>query len=307
MDRVRMSNEYYAALLEPARRLEESNQNVERDQWYFGDKLLELIPMGKDGEKNESTQELKDAADYLRAHGFKHSVNTLRNFRDISNVYPAAARAAASYTVHRVVRDKNLLAAIVEIPRPPGQDLTEDFARRMASEIQSMNVHAWHEKREEESAAADKALAEAKKQAQDAAEEAKRAKDEEEKQQAEAKRAEAQKAIEEAQEIKKKNKSLRPPEEVKKAIPTQTMLTGIVLSSTLKSIALKALKMAEEVKNTLEEENHQLHADSKTAIMDIALQVHQDWLDVANSLRPNRRNGKQQSHLSVIDTDKPTH
>jgi hypothetical protein len=304
-----LDNEYPLLLEELAQVLKERENHLQRAediQWIIGDKCLEICPIGEDGIHNDSQRMMQKVSDdLLREHGLKYSVKTLTEYRDISNLYLATARAVAvSYTVHRVVRSSSLLTAIIAMPRAEDQELTEDYARRMVIQIEERNLAAFHKEREEELRKADEEMAAAKKQEHEAAEELKRAQDEEGKQKAETKKAEAEQKTKDAREKQKANRNIRPTREVKKTVPPKEVLSDIALFSELKGIALKAAKLAEDMRNILVEKGGNLHEDSKAALLDLSLEVHQDWLNIANNLRGTKPH-KGNSHLSVIDNSSP--
>jgi len=291
------------SLLEPARKLQENQQHVEGSQWELGDRLLEEIPVGNNSKNNNSQKRLKEASEFLGSHGLKYSPNTLRKYREISNLYkqPATRVAGVSYKIHSAVRDAKLLTAIVNMPLPDGQSLTEEYVRRIVVEIESSNIAAFHQKRDEDRKLAEEELEAAKQQEHEALEEIKQAKTAKDEEEAEAKKADAQKKIADAQAKLKKNKSIRPTREDKKAVPPAELFPSFGLFFELKAVALKASKLADEMKKTLDKQGEHLHEDSKIAVMDLVLQVHKDWLDIANSLRGTSKPNSKRSHLSVVD------
>lgn len=109
-----------------------STRTVRGNQWLIGDTLLIGCPMGDNRDqkyRTECQEFLNGLVPVCKEDGLRYSTSRLREFRNISHLYPLARRrAGVGYEVHVIIRSPETLDFIIKT-LPEGQELTKQYAK----------------------------------------------------------------------------------------------------------------------------------------------------------------------------------
>lgn len=238
----------------------------EKSHWAIGDALLEECgPPGRDSANNGSGEILTRAAEHFASKGVGCSVTLLRDCRKISYLYaPARRLAGVSWSVYKEVPNPEMLDRIFELE---GQGVTSRRARELATAIREENRRIREAAREIERRRSRRRGGGIRRGRADSS------------------RA-APTGTPDARNV------------VINRVPPVDQIPGIALSWTIQNKAGEAARLARQAKVIVDQRGGELPQVSIDAIVESALEAHQLWLDVANTVRGDRIN--QRSHLAVV-------
>jgi len=275
---------------------------MEKDQWGLGDALLEEIGApGEIGHNNDTGQLLTAASAYLRENGLDYAENTLRSFRDVSQLYPVARRrAGVPWSVHRAVPGPDMLDRIIAGLPASEKPLTVAKAERMVGVIFDQTKRRLEAERADAREEAETAELAARKREQDAARAAGAANSDTARRAAEREQAAARAAAEAARRRKIANQQVPSRKEVQDAVvpPPEMDIPAIALASVLIANADRATILATETMRIIELRGDELSQTSVDAFVEASLQAHEKWLETANEVRRNRT--QKRGHLAVV-------
>lgn len=267
----------------------EAALSTEKSYWKLGDALLAECE-----ESNYGKRGLQAVSDELAQYGIEYERRLLGKIRATAAAFPKNRRNhQVAFFTYEAAGNPDALDAVVRVAKKSGERVTAPYVHSAMSEMREQGrierqkaqaeAKREQEKAREESAVASKKLREAKdRKAQDNA------------------RREIQRATQRKEEADEKLKRTKvAPQKAFVAPPADDDIPVLVLATSLKSNADKALDLAERNKKLLGRNVVELSPRAIAALTETALEAANAWRDFADAVRGASKN--KRGHLSVVN------
>ena len=267
----------------------EAALGTEKSFWRLGDALL-----AETDEDGAGKRSLRAASEELAQYGLEYSVGSLGLYRNTAAAFPRARRNhSIAWSCYSLAANPDALDAVVRVAKKSGEKVTADYVKSALSEMREQ-AHLARERARDEAKREQEEAREAQQTARKAISKARGQAEEDRARKAEK---DADRRRNEADEKLKQTKVA--PKRSFVAPPSDDDIPVLVLATSLKANADKAVDLASKSKRMLGSNVAELSPRAIAGLTKSALEAANAWREFADAVRSAAKN--KRGHLSVVN------